>query len=204
VIILSLLGVIIFIIWIYVLTVTKRGKLDFWHFIIGSVGLFIFMLFVIEPLVVEPLERAVSVVAGMFGDATGIYEAYYNKSIIFITSKGSSISMYVDFECSGVVEIMAFLSLVGFFQIYNVYEKIVVAIVGQLVIFLSNVLRIFVICFVIHLGGVDSYYIAHSIVGRMVFYVCTITLYFVVFTKAQFLRQRVGGIRYETDKSDIA
>jgi exosortase family protein XrtG len=204
VVLLNVLAIVIFIIWIYMLTVTKRGKLDFWYFIIGSVGLFMFMLFVIEPVVVQPLQRAVSVVAGMFGDMTGIYEAYYNKSIIFITSKGSSISMYVDFECSGVVEIMAFLSLVWFFPVYSAYEKIVVSIVGQFVIFLSNVLRIFVICFVIHIWGVDSYYIAHSIVGRIVFYACTVALYFVVFTKAQLIRQKVGGIRYETDKSDIA
>lgn len=200
----SVLAVVIFVIWIYVLTVTRRGKLDFWYFLIGSVGLFIFMLFELEPLLVQPLQRAVSVVAGMLGDATGIYDAYYNKSIIFITSKGSSISMYVDFECSGIVEIMAFLSLVWFFSVYSGYEKIVVSLVGTLVIFLSNVLRIFVICLVIHVWGVEAYYIAHSIVGRLVFYGCTVALYFVVFTKAQFVRQKVGGIRYETDKSDIA
>ncbi len=186
------------------LTVTKRGKLEFWYFLIGSVGLFIFMLFVIEPYVVGPLQRAVSLVAGLFGDSTGIYDAYYEKSIIFITSRGSSISMYVDFECSGVVEIMAFLSLVWFFSLYNVYEKIVVSIIGQLVIFFSNVLRIFTICLVIHIWGVDSYYIAHSIVGRLVFYGCTVALYFIVFTKAQLVRQKVGGIRYETDQSDLA
>jgi exosortase family protein XrtG len=201
---LSVLAIVIFIIWIYVLTVTKRGKLEFWYFLIGSVGLFIFMLFVIEPYVVGPLQRAVSLVAGLFGDSTGIYDAYYEKSIIFITSRGSSISMYVDFECSGVVEIMAFLSLVWFFSLYNVYEKIVVSIIGQLVIFFSNVLRIFTICLVIHIWGVDSYYIAHSIVGRLVFYGCTVALYFIVFTKAQLVRQKVGGIRYETDQSDLA
>ena len=32
--------VIVLVLWIYILTVLKRGKLDFWYFITGSIGLF--------------------------------------------------------------------------------------------------------------------------------------------------------------------
>lgn len=45
----NILLIVTFIIWIYVLTVLKRGKLEFWYFIAGSVGLFIYMLILVEP-----------------------------------------------------------------------------------------------------------------------------------------------------------
>lgn len=55
----NILLIVTFIIWIYVLTVLKRGKLEFWYFIAGSVGLFIYMLILVEPVILAPLQKAV-------------------------------------------------------------------------------------------------------------------------------------------------
>ena len=106
--------VIVLVLWIYILTVLKRGKLDFWYFITGSIGLFVFMLIKIEPVVLAPLQKSVSAVAGMFGDMTGIYEGYFNKNIVFISTGDANLSMYIDYECSGIVEMLAFLSLLWY------------------------------------------------------------------------------------------
>ena len=119
----NILLIVTFIIWIYVLTVLKRGKLEFWYFIAGSVGLFIYMLILVEPVILAPLQKAVSAVAGMFGDMTGIYESYFNKNVIFISTGDTNLSMYIDYECSGIIEILAFLALLWFFPLYHTYEK---------------------------------------------------------------------------------
>lgn len=193
-------SIVVFILWIYLLTVLKRGKLDFWYFIAGSVGLFIFSVIWIEPLVVGPMQKAVAAAAGIPGRLTGIYESYFQKGIIFISTGGTSLSLYIDFECSGIIETLAFFSLLWFFPVYRLYEKVVVSIAGGLLIFASNVLRIFVICLVVYFFGGDMYFLAHTIIGRLVFYACTITLYFYVFTKSQIIRQKVGGLRYEIHK----
>ena len=115
----NILLIVTFIIWIYVLTVLKRGKLEFWYFIAGSVGLFIYMLILVEPVILAPLQKAVSAVAGMFGDMTGIYESYFNKNVIFISTGDTNLSMYIDYECSGIIEILAFLALLWFFPLYH-------------------------------------------------------------------------------------
>lgn len=193
-------SIVIFILWIYLLTVQKRGKLDFWYFITGSVGLFIFSIIWIEPVIVGPMQKAVAAVSGIPGQLTGIYESYFQKGIIFISTGGTSLSLYIDFECSGIIETLAFFALLWFFPVYRLYEKVVVSIMGGLLIFASNVLRIFVICFTVYLFGGDMYFLAHTIIGRLVFYACTITLYFYVFTKSQIIRQKVGGFRYEIHK----
>lgn len=193
-------SIVVFILWVYLLTVLKRGKLDFWYFIAGSVGLFIFSVIFIEPLAVGPLQKAVAAAAGIPGRLTGIYESYFQKGIIFISTGGTSLSLYIDFECSGIIETLAFFALLWFFPVYRLYEKVVVSIAGGLLIFASNVLRIFVICLVVYFFGGDMYFLAHTIIGRLVFYACTITLYFYVFTRSQIIRQKVGGLRYEIHK----
>ncbi len=193
-------SIVVFILWVYLLTVLKRGKLDFWYFIAGSVGLFIFSVIFIEPVAVEPLQKAVAAAAGIPGRLTGIYESYFQKGIIFISTGGTSLSLYIDFECSGIIETLAFFALLWFFPVYRLYEKVVVSIAGGLLIFASNVLRIFVICLVVYFFGGDMYFLAHTIIGRLVFYACTIALYFYVFTKSQIIRQKVGGLRYEIYK----
>ena len=193
-------SIVVFILWVYLLTVLKRGKLDFWYFIAGSVGLFIFSVIFIEPVAVEPLQKAVAAAAGIPGRLTGIYESYFQKGIIFISTGGTSLSLYIDFECSGIIETLAFFALLWFFPVYRLYEKVVVSIAGGLLIFASNVLRLFVICLVVYFFRGDMYFLAHTIIGRLVFYACTIALYFYVFTKSQIIRQKVGGLRYEIHK----
>lgn len=187
------------ILWIYILTVLKRAKLDFWFFLFGSVGMFIVLVVVLQPPASEPMQKAVAAVAGILGNLTGLYESYFQYGILFIDSGNASISLYVDFECAGIIEILAFTSLLWFFPVYRTYEKVMVNIVGFLTIFLANVLRIFLICLLIYFFGNSVYFVAHTIIGRLFFYACSIALYFYVFTKPQIVRQKVGGFRYGSD-----
>ena len=190
------IALICFLVWLYVLWTCHRGRLKFFEFIIGSVGLFVVMMIWIQPIITVPLTKLVAMVAGELGELTGMYDSYYQYSMLFIPKSTAAVSLYVDLECSGVIETMAFLSLLWFFKVYNVYEKVVVSILGILGIFAANVIRIFCICTMIYIWGNDIFYFAHSIFGRMVFYVFSIALYFYVFTKAHIVRQRVGNFSY--------
>ncbi|TAH65374.1 MAG: exosortase family protein XrtG [Anaerolineaceae bacterium] len=189
--------IICFIIWLYVLSVFKRSKLNFWFFLFGSVGCFVFMLLLLEPLLTGPLTKGVSVVAGFFGKITGLYQSYFQYGVLFINSKDYSISLYIDYECSGIIEIMAFTAMLWFFQVYHFYEKVILNIFGIIWIFMANVLRIFVICSLIYYYGNNIYYFAHTIFGRFVFYILSIFLYYQVFTRSQVIRQKIGSFRYE-------
>lgn len=186
-------------VWVYILTVLKRGKLHFWYFCVGSVGLFVFMMVWLQPVLTAPLSRMVAAVSGIMGDLTGLYESYFQYGILFIASQEESISLYIDYECSGIIEIMAFSALLWFFPVYKTYEKIIVNIVGFLMIFAANVLRIFLICLLIHFFGNDIYFLAHTVFGRIVFYGFSVVLYFYVFTRSQIVRQKVGKFKYDVD-----
>ena len=190
--------IISFIIWLYILTVFHRGNLNYFKYLWGSVGLFVFMCIFIQPALTEILKQYVTAAVGVIGKVTGICEAYYELSIIFIPKQSvlSSISLYIDYECSGVIEMMAFVALLAFYQVYDVGQRIIIGLLGCISIFFFNVIRIVVISWIIYKFGSESYYVAHTIIGRLVFYVLSILLYYYIFTKQQIIKQKIGGFSY--------
>ena len=182
--------------WIWLLRVLRKAGLRFWRYLLGSCGIFILLMILVRPWLVLPLARLVAAIAGIFGKVSGFYQAYYRYGVIFIESAKGAITVNIDLECSGFIEISAFASLLAFYSIYTVPERIYVGIVGTLYTMLTNALRISVICTMIHFLGTDYYYVAHTIVGRIVFYVLQVILYFFVFTKPHVLKMRTGDFGY--------
>lgn len=182
--------------WVYILYIMKHCKMHFAYFIVGCFGMFIYLMVRVRPYAVQPLSRVVAAVAGVFGDLTGTFTAFFKYGILFIETAQASISLQIDFECSGIIEIFAFLSLVCFFAVYSWKERFLVAILGCIGIIAANVVRIIVICEIIHFFGPQSYYVAHSIIGRLVFYCLSVLLYFYTFTKPQIVQTKLGKFSY--------
>ena len=162
------------------------------------------MLVFLQPYLTQPLARIVALLgrlllAGLPGKIGDIYSAHYKYGVIFVQTYEGAISLKIDFECSGIIEIMAYLSLLIFYRVYTVYERFCVGILGVIAMILANALRITVICLMIYFGGIDTYYIAHTFVGRLVFYALSVLLYFYVFTKPQIIKQKVGSFQYDSD-----
>lgn len=185
------------IIWVYILSVLRRGKLDFWYFLIGSAGLFVLCMVFVQPVLTTPLIKAVTMVTGGVGKLLRLFEGYPEYALLFVKNKSGAISLVVDYECAGIIEMAAFFSLLIFFPAYLHMEKILVGIIGGLYLFLANVIRLAVICVAISKFGNEAYFLAHTILGRIIFYGLSMLLYYFVFTKAQIIRQKVGSFSYE-------
>ncbi len=187
-------------IWIFLLHILKMADLKFWRYAIGAAGFFIITMVFFMPILTEILAQIVALIASIPGKVTGAYSAYYRYGTIMIASVSGTITLKIDFECSGVIEILAFLALLVFYQVYTVWERVWVGILGVLYIVIANSLRITIICFMINYGGVGMFHIAHTYVGRIVFYGLSILLYFYVFTRPQIIKQKVGSFKYDADK----
>lgn len=191
-----IIGILICLVWLYLLWVFKRCELPAWRFFLGSAGLFILQMILVRPYLTEPLGRIVAAMAGLVGKGFGIFTAYFRYGVIFIHTVQSSVTLQIDLECSGILEIMAFLSLLAFFDVYKRTEKWFVGLLGVLCIILANALRILVICLMIYVWGMDVYYVAHGVIGRILFYLLSVLLYFYVFTKPQIITTKVGKFMY--------
>lgn len=96
--------------------------------------------------------------------------------------------MTIDYECSGIIETTAFASLLAFYPMYSRKEKVFYLILGLLWIYLSNVIRLMIVIIMVHVGGASMFYLAHTIIGRIVFYILVIALYYNVFTYSRLSR----------------
>lgn len=199
----TIFTVVCFLVWIYLLSVFTRGKLYFYQFIWGSVGLFVFMMMWIQPVAIRPLTNLVCSAAGVAGRMTGFYESYSEYSMLFVQHGSEAISLCIDYECSGIIEMMAYVSMLAFFRVYDWMKRIILSVLGCMMIFFANIIRLFVIGTTIYYFGNDAYYIAHTIVGRIIFYALSVILYYYIFTKSQIVKQKIGGFHYakNTDTS---
>lgn len=199
----TIFTVVCFLVWIYLLSVFTRGKLYFYQFIWGSVGLFVFMMMWIQPVAIRPLTNLVCSAAGVAGRMTGFYESYSEYSMLFVQHGSEAISLCIDYECSGIIEMMAYVSMLAFFRVYDWMRRIILSVLGCMMIFFANIIRLFVIGTTIYYFGNDAYYIAHTIVGRIIFYALSVILYYYIFTKSQIVKQKIGGFHYakNTDTS---
>lgn len=191
--------ILMIIIWLYFLYVFQRGNMKFFQFLFGSIGLFIILMIFVRPYITVPLAKLVCAAGGLIGDTTGIFSSYYDYGLLFVNNKDGAISLYIDYECSGVIEIIALSSMLWFFPAYRFIEKVIVNMVSVLWIFAANIIRITLICTIVFFFGPDSFYIAHTVIGRFVFYAMSIAMYFYVFTRTQIIRQKVGAFSYESD-----
>lgn len=190
-----IVGLVLLFIWLYSIYILKKVKLDFFRFLVGSAGLFFFLLFYASNSLITPFSYFVTGISGYVGKLTGIFEVYSKYGILAIEGK-DIVNIYIDFECSGILEIITYISMVMFFPAYQLYEKIITQVLGTLYILMANVFRLSFIGIVTYYTGMEYYYLTHSILARLIFLVMIMSLYFYTFTRKQILKQKVGNFNY--------
>ncbi|TBX41805.1 exosortase family protein XrtG [Lactiplantibacillus paraplantarum] len=180
-----LLGIVI---WLYGLSVLKRARLSAFYFIVGSAGLFFILTAISRPYWVWFFTHAVIHGVALFSDITNWCTIMFKMGLVYITNSGNPVVMSIDYECSGIIETCAFVSLVAFYPAYNRREKVFYGVFGLVFIYLINVLRLVTVIVIVHFGGGQTFFLAHSVIGCLLFYVLVIILYYNVFTYSQLAR----------------
>lgn len=191
-----MISCLIFIVWFYILTVFKRTGQEFFFFILGSVGTFLFLFVYFVPFLQVPVIQLDTYLAGLVGRATNTFTVGVDEGVITMIYQGLPKNMYMDMECSAILEIITFFSMICFYPAYRLVERMMLCVGGIAWIIFSNVVRLAVIGILVN-KEVVSFYMAHAIIGRIVFYVLIILAYFYIFTKRQIVKQKVGEFNYD-------
>lgn len=187
-----------FIIWLYLLSVLKRAQLTGYYFILGSVGLFGVFIFLGQDYLVWLFSTSLTTVAGFFGNLTGYFSTAGSNSLV-VSHGTQTLYLYIDFECSGLIETTAFCGLIAFYPLYPLNERLLLALTGSLYIFIANLLRIFLITTLLYYGGSSYFYLGHSILGRLFFYILVIILYYSVFTRSHIIQKLLSPFEVKTN-----
>lgn len=185
--------------WLYVLSVLKRIGWSAAYVALGVVGTFFIIISLANNNVISFLMRLNTSGAGVVGMLTGFYTVAPTLGIIHIVSGQSAINLFITYECSALIELAAYIALVLFFPFFkNLQQRLKLLGFGVIYLLLANMLRVTVIALIIHFLGLPSLIWAHVIVGRLIFYVLTIILYFYVFTRSQVLHIKIGRFDFKT------
>ncbi|KRN27285.1 hypothetical protein IV38_GL000691 [Lactobacillus selangorensis] len=174
--------------WLYLISILKRSNLSAYYFIIGSVGLFFILIALSNRYWVWFFTHAVINSVSIYGALTHMCRLYVKYGLVYIVNNGAPVTMSIDYECSGIIETCAFVALVCFFPVYNRQQRVLIAPRGILWIYLSNVIRLITVILIVHFAGGSQFYLAHSIIGRILFYALVIVLYYRTFTYSQITR----------------
>ena len=85
-------------VWIYIYYLMHKAQLKAWEYFWGACGLFIIMMVWVRPIMTQPLAEVVAAVAGVFGDITGMYTAFFKYGVLFVNAADGAITLQIDFE----------------------------------------------------------------------------------------------------------
>lgn len=177
------------IIWLYILSLFKRSNLPAYCFLIGSFGLFIALSFFSHMYLVWKFAKIIAEILNGLSRLFPYYSINLPYNLIMIkTSSDHYVQLFINYECSGALEIFAYESILIFFPIYNNIEKFILSLIGIIWILSANIIRLLLVIIVVYNYGISYLFIVHSIIGRLVFYTVVIILYYNVFTKKQIIR----------------
>lgn len=185
----------IFLVWLYLLFKLKQLNMKFFKFIVGSVGLFCLLMYIGREWAEKHLEFLITYIVSYFVKHYALFIVQIKYSMITVYYKKEAMTFFVDYECSGIIEILVFISLVVFYPLYTSAEKIKRMFMGVVYICLANVFRILLICIIIGNLGPSVFYLTHTVFARIMFFLLMIVLYYKTFTEPHILKQKVGKLK---------
>lgn len=180
--------------WLILLFILRYLKLNFFVFLVGSVGLFTIMIYLGLHKVDKVLSYIVILISSYIERIMNIYDTYLENQIIVVYYKKQAISFFVDYECSGFIEILVYISLLWFYPVYSVFKKSIYTVLGVSYIITANILRVLLIIVGIYFFGVQTFFWIHSVLARIFFFVLVVICYYYVFTRPHITKQKVGEL----------
>lgn len=168
---------------IYMFLILRKNKFYTFAFLVGSIGFFsigiIFFRDYLEAIIVFVQLKIIYLFRYIFTDLN----IYMESSSIVFRSGNFFKTIVLNYECSGLIEILVYSSVILFYPIKNNFEKIKKLLIGIAVIIFANIIRIFLMISFVGFIDFKLYDLAHLFIGRIIFYIIIIALYYNVLTK---------------------
>jgi len=184
------------IVWALLTLYMHIKKLPFFRFFVGTLGGFIILMYLGKEYLNESLInitlRILSSVF-MFSDSIVVFPS---SNAVTILSGIDRLSYFLTFECSGYVEMIVFLNVYAFFTLkIGFFKRILTMIFGIVYLLIANVIRITIMSYIVVAFGIESYFIAHVIISRLIFMMFNIILYYYALTLPHVKRQNVSSFK---------
>ena len=176
--------------WVLMYLFLRKARAWLLAYMIGTIGFTMLFVYASRGRAFEGfVERSSAIaahnVSGWLDIPTKVFfNAPGTLLVLIVYQEVGWTAIEIDIECSGLLEFTVFTGLVLFFNGFTLRYKAVAWPLGIATTFVMNIIRIVIIVATIHFGGKSAIYIAHTVVGRAIFFLMVVALYWYVFTRA--------------------
>ena len=178
--------------WVLLVFFFRVNRIWLPYYLIGSVGLAFIVIFVGRATATQGLlETGVAFstfqVSNLLGVPAEVFRAAPGSLMIFVVGQAVGhdngwTMVRVTIECSSLLETGVLSGMVGFYPGWSMRKRAVLLTLGIIATYAANIIRLTVIIGTLHWFGKDSLFIAHTIVGRAVFFILIVAIFWFVIT----------------------
>jgi exosortase family protein XrtG len=185
------------ILWLAVVVFFRRHRIWLIYYVIGAVGLAFLLIAAGRSVIPAELllktwtAYNVHTIAGWVGVQTRIFTAAPGTILVLVIPQKQGWTMVeIGIECSGLLEEAVLIGLLGFYPGWRLMTRLGWLVVGSLATYAGNLIRVLFIVVTLHQLGKDSLFLAHTVIGRIIFFFFIVLIYWVVLTRPTLQRVR--------------
>ena len=180
---------VLFIIWVGLIVFLRLNRIWLFYYLVGAVGVaywivyFTRFVFPLETPLAHSVAWMVNLLANQFGIQTRIFQnAPGVLLVLVIVQEVGWTVLNIGVESSGLLEMSAFVSLISFYPGWSFRRRSLSVIGGLLATWVANILRMLLIVVMLHTMGKQALVLAHTYLGKLLFFLLTIGKYWYLVT----------------------
>ena len=181
---------ILFVAWLGLVAFLRRYRIWLLYYIVGTAGLSYWLVLVarevlsLEPLLAHSVAWSVHELAQALGIPTRIFRGAPGVLLVLVVVQQVGWTVLrIGVESSGLLEMSVLLSLFLFYPGWSFGRRLEAILVGELLTWIANVVRILVIVLLLHGFGKQVLVLAHAYLGKALFFMATVAIYWALITR---------------------
>ena len=176
-----------FLLWLGAVVVLRRWRTWLPYYFVATVGFTVFAVLLgrdtVEPWLAALTAHSASALANGLGMNTRIFSGAVGAILVLVIRQPVGWTLLnVGVECSGLLEGAALAGLTLFYPLWGPGRRLALLAAALVATEAANILRVLTIIGLLHWGGKDFLLVAHSLVGRGIFFVVVLGLYWLTLT----------------------
>lgn len=175
--------------WVGLLAFLRSGRIWLPYYLVGAVGFAVGLVLLgqgplpLERLLATATAHGASTVTGWIGIPTRVFPSAVGSILVLVVRQPVGWTMLtVGIECSGLLELATVTGLTLFYPLWGKARRAWIVCVGLVATGAANILRVVAIIATLHWGGKETLFLAHNVVGRLLFFVLVVVIYWMALT----------------------
>jgi exosortase family protein XrtG len=184
-----LVVLLILLVWLVVIWFLRRYRVWILFYIIGTTGLAYLLTqifsysFDIRTILAQSVAVSVHYLLGLVQIETQIVSNAPGVLLVLVlTQRVGWTILQIGVESSGLLEMIVLTSLVIFYPGWSTKRRLASSLAGICLSWGANIFRMIVIAVMLHFFGKEALVLAHTFIGKLVFFGLTLAIYWAIIT----------------------